>query len=63
MVGVQVDGNTVSSQLWSTGVFNALPYLKRDERGVIATGRHVLLVYPSSGDVQTTVAMKVIEKI
>lgn len=63
VVGISVDGNTVSDLLWHDGSFDALPYLKRDAMGVITTGRHTLTLYPDSGAVNSTVTMKVIEKI
>jgi len=61
--GVMVDGNTVPSDVYSGGTFNALPYLRRDSLGVIATGRHILSLFPYTGSVYSTVTMKVIEKI
>lgn len=63
VVGVSVDGNTVSDLVYHDGYFDALPYLKRDIFGVITTGRHTLALYPDSGAVNSTVKMKVIEKI
>lgn len=63
VVGVMVDGNTVPSDVYSSGTFNALPYLRRDSLGVIATGRHILSLFPYTGSVYSTVTMKVIEKI
>ena len=63
VVGVSVDGSTVSDLVYADGCFDALPYLRRDSLGVISTGRHTLTIYPDSGAVNSTVTMKVIEKI
>ena len=63
VVGVQVDNNMVSDLVYSDGRFDALPYLQRDELGVITTGRHTLAIYPDSGAVNSTVTLKVIEYI
>lgn len=63
VVGVSVDGNAVSDLVYHDGVFDALPYLRRDALGVITTGRHTLALFPSSGAINSTVTMKVIEKI
>lgn len=63
VVGVRVDGNAVSDLVYHDGRFDALPYLRRDSLGVIDVGRHYLSVYPDQGGVNTTISMKVIEKI
>lgn len=63
VVGVRVDGNAVSDLVYHDGRFDALPYLRRDDLGVIDVGRHYLSIYPDQGAVNTTVTMKVIEKI
>ena len=63
VVGVTLDGNTVSDLVYHDGRFDALPYLRRDSLGVISTGRHTLAIFPDSGAVNSTVTMKVIEKI
>lgn len=63
VVGVSVDGNTVSDLVHSDGCFDALPYLRRNDLGVITQGRHTLSIFPDSGAVNSTVTMKVIEKI
>ena len=63
MTAVSVDGNTVSDLVYHDGVFDALPYLRRDALGVITPGRHTLALFPDNGAVNSTVTMKVIEKI
>ena len=63
VVGVTVDGNTVSDLVYHDGRFDAQPYLRRDSLGVISTGRHTLAIFPNSGAVNSTGTMKVIEKI
>lgn len=63
VVGVQVDNNPVPETAYADGVFDALPYLRRDSLCVIDAGRHTLAIYPDSGAVNSTVSMKVIEKI
>ncbi len=63
VVDVAVDGNAVPNIAFSDGSFDALPYLKRDALGLVTVGRHTFTIYPSSGPVNSTVAMKVIEKI
>lgn len=63
VVGVSVDNNAVSDLVYSDGRFDALPYLRRDDLGVITTGRHTLAIYPDSGAVNSTVTLKVIENI
>lgn len=60
---VAVDGNAVPQVVFGDGSFDALPYLRRDSLGVIDTGRHTLSLFPNSGAVNSTVTMKVIEKI
>lgn len=63
VVGVSVDNNAVSDLVYADGRFDALPYLRRDELGVITPGRHTLAIYPDNGAVNSTVKLKVIEKI
>lgn len=63
VVDVAVDGNAVPDNAWADGSFDALPYLKRDDLGVVTVGRHTLILYPDSGAVSSNVTMKVIEKI
>lgn len=63
VVGVSVDNNAVSDLVYADGRFDALPYLRRDELGVITPGRHTLAIYPDSGAVNSTVTLRVIEKI
>lgn len=63
VVGIAVDNNEVPSLVYADGSFDALPYLKRDSLGVITTGRHTLSLFPDSGAINSTVTMKVIEKI
>lgn len=63
VVDVAVDGNAVPDAAWADGSFDALPYLRRDALGVVSVGRHTFSIYPDSGAVNSTVAMKVIEKI
>ncbi len=63
IVRIKVDNTEVPGTLWQTGVFDALPYLRRDALGVIAAGRHALSLYPDSGAMNSTISLKVIEKI
>ena len=63
VTAVTVDNNTVSDLVYHDGAFDALPYLRRDDLGVITKGRHTLALFPDSGAVNSTVTLKVIEKI
>lgn len=63
VVRVTVDNNPVPANVWAGGAFDALPYLRRDDLGVVTTGRHTLAIFPDQGGVGSTVTMKVIEKI
>lgn len=63
VTAVTVDGNTVSDLVYHDGAFDALPYLRRNDLGVITQGRHTLAIFPDSGAVNSTVTLKVIEKI
>ena len=63
VVGVSVDNNIVSDLVYHDGRFDALPYLRRNALGVIDVGRHTLTLFPDRGAINSTVAMKVIEKI
>lgn len=63
VVAVSVDGNAVSDAAFHDGRFDALAYLKRDALGVITAGRHSVAFYPDAGAVNSTIKMKVIEKI
>ena len=60
---IWVDETKVPASVWSTGQFDALSYLKRNELGLIAPGRHTFFILPNNGYVSSSVAMKVIEKI
>lgn len=50
---VIVDGMEPPSDVWRAGAFNLMPYLKRDELGTIAQGRHRITFYPY-GETSTT---------
>ena len=63
VVDIMVDNNPVPDDVWIGGSFDALPYLKRDSLGLVATGRHTLAIYPNNGSVNSTVSLKVIEKL
>ncbi len=63
VTAVQVDGNPVPEVVYADGQFDALAYLRRDSLGVITQGRHTLAFFPATGAVNSTVKMKVIEKI
>lgn len=63
VVDMMVDNNPVPDEAWSDGAFDALPYLRRDSLGMVTTGRHTLAIYPDSGAVNSTVTLKVIEKL
>ena len=62
IVRVTVDGTAVPKAVWQSGAFDALPYLSRDDLGVVRTGRHTLAVFPDDGGVGSTVTVKGIEK-
>jgi hypothetical protein len=62
IVRITVDGNAVPRAVWQSGAFDALPYLSRDDLGVVRTGRHTLAVFPDNGGVASTVTVKGIEK-
>ncbi len=63
-----LDGQYPAGSLWTNGSLSALPFLRRDELGQIARGRHSLVIYPSNGNagetcgVSSTVTMTVIKK-
>ena len=63
IVNVHVDGNIVPDEVWADNTFDALPYLRRDELGVIIPGRHYITIAPNSGGAESNITMKVIEKI
>ena len=68
MQNVRVDSAHPPDEEWRGGSFSAMPYLKRDELGLIAQGRHWVAFSPSNGTygescgVNSTVTMTVIEK-
>lgn len=63
-----VDGIELSVEERRSGAFNAMPYLKRDDLGQIAQGRHWVTFHPSNGTygedcgVSSTITMTVIAK-
>lgn len=65
---VRVDAMSPEDEVWKSGSFSAMPYLKRDELGQIAQGEHWIAFHPygsSSSDtvgVNSTVTLTVIEK-
>lgn len=63
VVGVSVDGSALDEDVFSGGAFDALPYLQRDALGLVTTGRHTLAIFPDNGAVNSTVTLKVIEKV
>lgn len=68
MQNVRVDSAHPPDEEWRGGSFSAMPYLKRDELGLIAQGQHWVAFSPSNGTygescgVNSTVTMTVIEK-
>lgn len=63
VLNIWVDETAVPSSKWRGGRFDALPYLARNDLGLIKPGRHTLFILPDSGSVASTITMKVIEKI
>ena len=63
VVGIAMDNNDIPASVYQSGHFDAIAYLKRDENGVITTGRHTLAIYPDSGAVNSTVTLKVIQGV
>lgn len=61
IVRVTVDGSAVPQSVWQTGAFDALPYLSRDDLGLVKAGRHTLAIFPDEGGVGSTVTVKGIE--
>lgn len=65
---VQVDSMPPEDEVWKSGSFSAMPYLKRDELGQIAQGEHWVSFLPYGANaadncgVNSTVTMTVIEK-
>lgn len=65
---VRVDSTSPEDEVWKSGSFSAMPYLKRDELGQIAEGEHWVSFHPygssatDSVGVNSTVTMTVIEK-
>lgn len=65
---VRVDSMHPEDEVWKSGSFSAMPYLRRDELGQIAKGEHWVAFHPSGSDtsdsvgVSSTVTMTVIEK-
>lgn len=68
MQNVRVDSAHPPDEEWRGGSFSAMPYLRRDELGLIAQGEHWVAFSPSNGTygqncgVNSTVTMTVIEK-
>ncbi len=46
---LRLDDVYLDQEVWSGGVFSAMPYLRRDELGQIAQGQHFLSIYPTTG--------------
>lgn len=65
---IRVDSAHPPDEEWRSGSFSAMPYLRRDELGLIAQGQHWVAFSPSNGTygescgVSSTVTMTVIEK-
>lgn len=62
---VQIDASHPENEVWRSGSFSAMPYLRRDELGQIAQEQHWVAFHPSvtaSVGVSSTVTMTVIEK-
>ena len=65
---VQVDSMPPEDEVWKSGSFSAMPYLRRDALGQIAQGEHWVSFLPyganasDSCGVNSTVTMTVIEK-
>ncbi len=65
---LRVDNSHPPEEVWRSGSFSAMPYLKRDELGQIAQGEHWVALHPTNGTygescgVSSTVTMTVIEK-
>lgn len=49
MKDVRVDTIHPPQDVWQSGSFSAMPYLRRDELGCIAQGQHSISFYPSNG--------------
>ncbi len=47
---IRVDAIHPDDEVWKSGSFSALPYLKRDELGQIARGQHKLVISPYGSD-------------
>ena len=68
MQNVRVDSAHPPDEEWRGGSFSAMPYLTRDELGLIAQGQHWVAFSPTNGTygqscgVNSTVTMTVIEK-
>ena len=64
---LRVDDVYPPDEVWRSGSFGAMAYLRRDELGCIAQGQHKLIFYPTTGTsgelagVSSTVTMTVIE--
>lgn len=65
---LRVDGVHPPEEVWHSGSFSAMPYLKRDELGLIAQGEHYVAFHPTNGvygescGMSSTVTLTVIEK-
>ena len=65
---VRVDSVLIQEDIWKSGTFSAMPYLRRDALGQIAQGEHYIAIYPygettsESVGVTSTVLMTVIDK-
>lgn len=61
---LDIDGNTVPETVWRTLRFEALPYLRKNENGTVATGQHYLLftLQDAVEYISSTITVKVVEK-
>lgn len=64
---LRVDDVYPPDDIWRSGTFSAMPYLRRDEQGCIAKGEHKLILHPTNGvygedcGVNSVVTLTVIE--
>lgn len=68
VIDLRVDETHPADEVWKGRSFSAMPYLKRDELGQIAQGRHHIVYHPSTGTygeecgVTSTITLTVITK-
>ena len=54
---VRVDGSAPEDDVWKSGTFSLMPYLRRDELGTIAKGQHQISMLPYGSSASASVGV------